>query len=177
MSATSAWAHTGTVVDHLTGGKWTRHSLASLIPLGGFGARSLIGVYPTSATTAYAVGSGGAEDAGGPLVVLQYNGHSWTRVASYPSGIVPFATDVASDGKGGLIIGGTAGAGGKGMLLHYVKGSGKIVAESVTGMTNVLHSGFLSVAKVPGTTVNILGGQVPAQETLTLSKPTVFTSN
>ena len=97
-------------------------------------------------------------------------------MASHPGGIVPFATGVASDGKGGLIIGGLSGAGGKAMLLHYVKGSGKIVAESVTGMTNVLHSGFLSVAKVPGTTVNILGGR-SSPPTLTLSKPTVFTSN
>lgn len=174
VSATSAWAHTGTVVDHLAGGKWTRHSLASLIPPSGSGVRSLIGVYPTSATTAYAVGSGGAD---GPIVVLQYDGHRWTRAASYPSGIVPFATDVASDGKGGLLMGGTTAAGGNGMLLHYVKGSGKIVAESVTGMTNVPRSGFLSVAKVPGTAVNILGGQVPAQGTLTGSKPTVYTSN
>ena len=175
VSATSAWALSGTVVDHFAGGKWTRHSVASLIlPPGVISNRSLIGIYPTSATTAYAVGSGGA---GGPLVVLAYDGHSWTRVASYPSGIVPFATAVASDGKGGLLIGGTTAAGGDAMLLHYAKGSGKIVAESVTGMTNVPHSGFLSVAKVPGTTVNILGGQVPATGTLTLSKPMVFTSN
>jgi hypothetical protein len=174
VSATSAWAHTGTVVDHLTGGKWTMHSLASLIPQGSVGVRSLIGVYPASATTAYAVGSGGAD---GPLVVFHYDGHRWTRVASYPSGIVPFATDVASDGKGGLLMGGTTAAGGDAMLLHYVKGSGKIVAEPVAGMTSVPHSGFLSVAKVPGTDINILGGQVPAAGTLTLTKPTVFTSN
>lgn len=174
VSATSAWALTGTVVEHLTGGKWIMHSLASLIPQGSVGVRALIGVYPTSATTAYAVGSGGAD---GPLVVFQYDGHRWTRVAIYPSGIVPFATDVASDGKGGLLISGTTAAGGEAMLLHYVKGSGKITAESVTGMTNVPHSGFLSVAKVPGTDINILGGQVPATGTLTGSKPTVFTSN
>jgi hypothetical protein len=176
VSATSAWAVNGTVAEHLAGGKWTGTNLASLIPLGGFGSRALIGVYPTSPTTAYAVGSGNAQDAGGPLVVLRFNGHSWKEVASHAGGFVT-ATGVAADGKGGLIIAGLSGAGGKALLLHYAKGSGKLVAESAQGMTNVLDSAFQTAANVPGTTVDIVGGSTIATNGLTLSKAKIYTSN
>jgi hypothetical protein len=159
VSATSAWAVHGTSVERYAAGKWTATNLASLIPLGGFGGKSLIGVIPTSATTAYAVGSGNAEDAGGPIVVLRFNGHTWTKLATFSHGIVGWEESaIASDGMGGLFIGGAAGAGSAPQLLHYAKGSGNLVAESVPSMTNGTLGSFTSIANVPGTTTEIAGG-------------------
>jgi hypothetical protein len=157
VAAASAWAVQGASVDHLAGGKWTGTSLASLIPKAKIGTRSLVGVYATPGSPVYAVGSGNNEDTGGPIVVLQLNGHSWKKVATYAHGNMR-ATAVSPDGQGGLLIGGSAGAGASAELLHFVKGSGKLVAESVSGMTNVSDSVFFTAANVPGTTVEIIGG-------------------
>jgi hypothetical protein len=170
VTATSAWAVNGTVAERLADGKWTGTNLASLIPQGRFGAKSLIGVYATPGAPVYAIGSGNNEDAGGPIVVLRFNGHSWAKVASYPHGNM-MPTAVSPDGGGGLFIGGSAGAGGPAALLHYAKGSGKLVAEAVPGMTNVLDSLFFSAANVPGTTVVILGGGTQAD------RATIYTTN
>jgi len=172
VSATSAWAIQGTSVEHLAGGKWTGTNLASLIPLGFFGGKSLLGVYATPGAPVYAVGSGNAEDAGGPIVVLQYNGRSWKKVASYGQGNMQ-PTAVSSDGHGGLLIGGSAGAGGPAQLLHYAKGGSKLFPQSIPGMTNVPLSAFRTAANVPGTTVDILGG-VAGQAA---GKATIYTTN
>jgi hypothetical protein len=170
---TSAWAVQGASVEHITGTKWTGTSLASLIPKATIGTKSLIGVYATPGSPVYAVGSGNNEDSGGPIVVLQFNGYSWKKVATYAHGNMP-ATAVSPDGHGGLLIGGSAGAGASAELLHYVKGSGKLVAESVPGMTNnVPNSVFVAAANVPGTTIDIIGGatgQAP-------NKLTIYTTN
>ena len=168
VTANSAWAIKGTVVEHFADGKWTGTNLASLIPHALIGMKSLIGVYANPGSPVYAIGSGTNEDTGGPLVVLRFNGHRWTKVASFSHGNM-LATAVSSDGKGGLLIGGSAGADGTAELLHYAKGSGKLIAESVPGMTNVRDSLFFTAANVPGTTVDIIGGsagQVAEKATL-----------
>ena len=156
MGVTTAWAVQGASVEHLVGTKWTGTSLASLIPKAMIGTKSLIGVYATPGSPVYAVGSGNNEDTGGPIVVLQFNGYSWKKVATYPHGNI-VTTAVSPDGHGGLLIGGSAPS-VSGELLHYVKGSGKLVAESVPGMTNVRTGFFFTAANVPGTTVEIIGG-------------------
>jgi hypothetical protein len=172
VTATSAWAVQGTVVEHLADGKWTGTNLASLIPPALIGIKSLLGVYASPGAPVYAVGSGNNEDTGGPIVVLQFNGHRWTKVATYPHGNM-LTTAVSPDGKGGLLIGGSAGAGSPAELLHYAKGSGKLVAEAVPGMTNVRDSLFFSAANVPGTTVDIIGGAAGQPAT----KATIYTTN
>ena len=113
VSATSAWviSGTGSSVEHIIGDKVTSTAnLASLIlynkEFGGLGR--LDGVYATSATTAYAIGNGHTQDAGGPLSVLEFNGKSWKRVASFATGD---DRAVSSDGAGGLYIGGKDGNG------------------------------------------------------------------
>jgi hypothetical protein len=122
VTATSAWAVKGTVAERYAGGKWTGTNLRSLIPAGQFGAKSLIGIYATPGSRVYAVGSGNAQDRGGPIVVLQFKGHRWNKVASYSRGYMQPAA-VSSDGKGGLLIGGSAGAGAQAELLHYARGA------------------------------------------------------
>ncbi len=172
VTATTAWAVQGATVEHLAGGKWAGTSLASLIPQGRFGTKSLIGVYATPGSPVYAVGSGNNEDTGGPIVVLQFSGHGWKKVATYPHGNM-VTTAVSPDGHGGLLIGGSAPS-VSAELLHYVKGSGKLVAESVPGMTNVPDSLFFTAANVPGTTVEIIGGEASQAAS---SKATIYTTN
>jgi hypothetical protein len=175
LTATSAWAVRGTVAERYAGGKWTGTNLASLIPRGQIGFKSLIGIYASRSAPVYAVGSGNNEDSGGPIVVLQLSGHHWTKVASYSHGNM-WPTAVSSDGKGGLVIGGSAGAGAAAELLHYAKGTGKLVAESVRGMTTVTNSTFETAANVPGTAVLIIGGEAPAKTGI-LETATIDTTN
>ncbi len=159
VSATSAWVIGGIApsVEHIVGDKVTSTAnLASLIPYNkGFGRPELDGVYATSATTAYAIGNGHTQDAGGPLSVLEFNGKSWKRVASFATGD---DGAVSSDGAGGLYIVGKDGNGDSpALVLHYVKGSSKLASVSLPGATNV--GGVLdAAANIPGTTVEILGG-------------------
>jgi hypothetical protein len=174
VTATGAWAVNGTVVEHRANGKWTGTNLASLIPQALIGAKTLIGVYATPGAPVYAVGTGNNEDTGGPLVVLRFNGHGWTKVAGYSHGNM-MPTAVSPDGSGGLLIGGSSGAGGPAELLHYAKGSGKLVAEAVPGMTNMLDSAFFTAANVPGTTVAIVGGTETVKGGA--EKATVYTTN
>ena len=42
---------------------------------------ALIGVYEQSPTSVWAAGSGDRQDEGGPVVVLHYDGHAWSKAA------------------------------------------------------------------------------------------------
>jgi hypothetical protein len=178
VSATSAWVETGTAtVEHIVGDKVaSKANLASLIPYDkGFGGPGLDGVYATSATTAYAIGDGHAQDQGGPLSVLEFNGKSWKRVASLPGGM---ESAVSSDGAGGLYIVGKDGIGGTpALVLHYAKGSGKLGSVSVPGATNVA-GGLDAAANIRGTAVEILGGDaLKFTSSSTTNYATLFTTN
>jgi hypothetical protein len=178
-SATSAWVISGTApsvesVEHIIGDKVTSTAnLASLILYNKEfeGSGQLDGVYATSATTAYAIGNGHTQDAGGPLSVLEFNGKSWKRVASFGEGN---DRAVSSDGAGGLYIGASCSGRSPALLLHYAKGSSKLVSVSVPGAT--IAGGVLdAAANIPGTTAEVLGGY-----TLTLSGSVyarLFTTN
>lgn len=174
VSATSAWVISSTGLEHIVGDKVTSTAnLTSLIlsnkEYGGSG--SLDGVYATSATTAYAIGNGHTQDAGGPLSVLEFNGKSWQRVASFGEGN---DRAVSSDGAGGLYIGASSSGRSPALVLHYAKGSSKLVSVSVPGAT-IVGGALDAAANIPGTTVEILGGY-----TRTLSGSvyaTLFTTN
>jgi hypothetical protein len=173
VSATSAWAVKGTTVEHFARGAWTGANLVKLIPTGGqLSSKRLIGVYSAPGAPLYAVGTGGAQDQGGPLVVLELVGKNWKKVATYPSGY-PQASAISTDGKGGLIIGGSADPAEPALLLHYAKGSGKLVPQAAPGMTNAKFSVFFTAANVPGTAVNIIGG-VTGEAT---GRATFYTTN
>jgi hypothetical protein len=176
VSATSAWVISGTgpSVEHIIGDKVaSTANLASLILYNKTFERSgqLDGVYATSAKSAYAIGNGHTQDAGGPLSVLEFNGKSWKRVASSGEGN---DRAVSSDGAGGLYIGASTSGRSAALVLHYAKGSNKLVSVSVPGAT-VLGGVVVAAANIPGTTVEILGGY-------TLALPgtdhaTLFTTN
>jgi hypothetical protein len=48
---------------------------------------AVVGIDAQAPGSVYAVGSGNAQDEGGPTVILHYNGHSWRRVAEGSFGI------------------------------------------------------------------------------------------
>jgi hypothetical protein len=78
----------------------------------------LAGVYAASDTNVYVIGNGSTQDAGGPVVILHYDGHAWTKLASYAMGN-PFG--ITPDGAGGLWI--PVGWAGGGTILHYSRGA------------------------------------------------------
>lgn len=122
LSPTSIWAYGGTDVAHWNGRTWTRTSVKSLLPKNTALSHSfLAGIDAISAGNVYAVGSGGRQDQGGPLVVLHYNGHAWSRVATGP-GRLGGPVTVIGDGHGGLWIPVMTGYPGSGTMDHYSHG-------------------------------------------------------
>jgi len=102
LSHTSVWAVGGTDVAHWNGHTWARTSVASLLPANtALSHSSVVGIYAQSASSVWAVGTGGRQDEGGPTVVLHYNGHAWSRAASRNSNN---PVQVIPDGSGGLWI-------------------------------------------------------------------------
>lgn len=122
LSASSIWAYGGTSVAHWNGSTWTKTSVAGLLPKNTELSHSFMaGIYAASASNVYAVGSGGRQDEGGPLVLLHYNGHVWSRVAENTSLGDPQA--VIPDGSGGLWIPVRTGFPGDGSMEHYSHGT------------------------------------------------------
>jgi hypothetical protein len=104
LSARDIWAFGGTNVAHWDGRTWTRTSVAGLLPprqpLNFPGVR---GILALSDRDVYAIGSGNAQDKGGPSVILRYDGHTWSKAAGgyYGIGTEPIQ-QVSRDGRGGL---------------------------------------------------------------------------
>jgi hypothetical protein len=159
-SATNAWAFTGTTIAHFNGKEWTATNVAGLLPAADiFHSPQLVSVYATNNLTAYAVGTGNAQDAGGPVVLLQYNGHAWSKVAEYGSGN-PGQEELATDGHGGVWLPVHGESGSSPVMLHYANGSGKFVQAALPGLTGVPLAGISSIANVPDTTQELAGGYI-----------------
>lgn len=103
VSPASIWGYGGKDVAHWNGKTWAKTSVARLLPRNTSISRSFVaGIYAAGAHNVYAIGSGGAETVGGPIVVLHYNGSKWSRVAARKTPGAP--EGVAPDGRGGLWI-------------------------------------------------------------------------
>lgn len=152
LSATSAYVADGMDLDHYNGHKWTATNLASLLPeKDSDDDPRLAGVLALAPDDIYAVGQGGKGlQESGPAVILHYNGHKWTKVASYPTGSV---TAPVSDGEGGLWF--SAGP----ELLHYSHGKLTAVAAPKFDGKRVEVA---SIAPIPGTSEELAGGASPA---------------
>ena len=63
----------------------------------------LTGIVAVSKNSVYAIGNGDRQDEGGPLVLLHWDGHQWSKVAqgNYGFGVQPLE-QASSDGHGGL---------------------------------------------------------------------------
>jgi len=161
LSPSDIWAFDGADVAHWNGSAWTRTSVASLLPARNpLNGPAVTGVYAQSADSVYAVGNGNEQDEGGPIVLLHYNGRTWSKVAEgdFGLGTQPLQ-QIAPDGHGGLWIPMPGVDGQNSYLLHYSGGmltpvtlpvpSSKISIDSVAripGTTNVLAGGFTHAA-------------------------------
>ena len=157
LSATSIWAFGGTSVAHWNGSAWSATSVASLLPARdkqGLNDPAVMAIYAQSPTSVWAVGNGNREDDGGPLVVLHFNGHAWSRAAESSAGGDDPLGQVAPDGRGGLWIPVPGSEGGPSQLLHY--SGGHLTAAALPVGANRIT--VESVAWVPGTFQALAGG-------------------
>jgi hypothetical protein len=168
LSASNVWGFTGVDVEHWNGAKWTATSVKSLLPAKskqGLNDPQVVGILALSAKNVYAIGNGDAEDEGGPVVVLHYNGSKWTRVAQGSFGFGPGAGDgaqISSDGSGGLWLPMTGASGGAAHLVHYA--TGKLTAAALpVAAAKITVSG---VSLIPGTTRVLAGGYTHASGNL-----------
>jgi hypothetical protein len=155
LSAGDIWAFDGADVAHWNGSAWSRTSLASLLPAKQqLNNPAITGVYEQSRTSVYAIGNGNAQDQGGPLVVLHWNGSGWSRVAqgSFGFGTQP-NQQISSDGHGGLWLPMPESSGVQSYLLHY--SGGQLTQAALPG--GGARISVVAVALIPGTT-EVLGG-------------------
>ena len=160
LSAGDLWAFEGAEVAHWNGSAWSRTSLASLLPAKQpLNEPTITGIYAQSRGSVYAIGNGDAQDEGGPLVILHWNGAAWSRVAqgNYGIGTLPIQ-QVSSDGHGGLWIPMPGYMGHKSYLLHY--SAGRLTAASLPGGPYRINVD--AVALIPGTTDLLGGGETHA---------------
>lgn len=158
LSASNVWGFSGTGIDHYNGRSWTGTSVKSLLPpKQPFTDPQVTGIYAQSADSVYAIGNGGSnvDNAGGPLVVLHYNGHAWKKVAQgeFGYGTIP-SQQIAPDGHGGfwLPMPGTVGA--PSYLVHY--SAGTLAAARLPASSAVIN--IQAVASVPGGGQALAGG-------------------
>jgi hypothetical protein len=158
-SNADVWAISGTSMEHYNGSKWTATSLASLLPAKSTSSSpSLTTVSTGEDYTTYAIGSGDARS-GGPVVVLEYNGHAWVKVATFPSGN-PVPGAASADGGAGLWFPVYNGAGKPAKLLHYVSSTHTVTAAALPGLTSSAGSDILAIANVSGSTRELAGGYI-----------------
>jgi hypothetical protein len=159
LSDKDVWAFSGTTVANYNGSKWSTANLASLLPrkmvLNGPAIESVV---PVAADNVYVVGSGRAQDEGGPIVVLHYNGRGWSKVGEVSDSVNPEWDVVSYDGNGGLWI--PAGEQGRSALLHY--SDGKFTKAALPG--NGQPARAVSVSRIPGTADQLAGGFLPAAD-------------
>lgn len=151
LSDRDIWGFSGTNIEHWTGHKWTATSVENLLPPldpHGLNAPSVVDILALSDTNVYAAGSGHAQDAGGPIVLLHYDGHTWRQVANAGLG---GGGGLSLDGHGGLWITFPGSSGARSYMLHYANGK-------LTKTTLPRYSAVLSISRVPGTTRQLAAG-------------------
>jgi hypothetical protein len=151
LSASDYWftgASGQATVTHVKNGKRATFNLARLLPAKTKTALDdprVADVYAASDTDVYVLGNGRTQDAGGPIVILHYDGHAWTKLARYGMGN-PFG--ITPDGAGGLWI--PVGWAGGGTILHYSRGAITAAALPSPGKDESTRPD--GVSRIPGTT-------------------------
>jgi hypothetical protein len=157
LSATDAWGFNGTSVEHWNGHKWTATSVKTLLPAklpSGLNDPAVAGVLAMSDKNVYAVGNGNAEDEGGPLVVLHYNGSKWSRVSPVTGFGSGPAEQFSSDGSGGLWLPMLGSEGGTSFLVHFT--GGKLIKATLPVSAPKIT--IDATGRIPGTTEQLAGG-------------------
>jgi hypothetical protein len=152
----NVWAFTTTSVEHWNGHTWTATPVSRLLPprdSRGLNHPQVVGILALSASNVYAIGNGNRQDEGGPLVVLHFNGHKWSKLAATGQfGFGPDFQQFSSDGSGGLWLAMQGPAGGTSFLVHYA--GGKFTKAAVNSATVTVQS----LSRIPGTTRQLAGG-------------------
>ncbi len=154
LSARDVWAFNGAFVYHWNGRIWTGTSVSRLLPAKQFlNSPAVTGILALSGKDVYAIGNGNRQDEGGPVVVLHYNGRTWSKVAQGEFGYGA-GQQIAADGRGGLWLPMPGPLGGPSHLVHYA--AGKLTAASLPVGAQYIYVD--SIARVPGTTQQLAGG-------------------
>lgn len=156
LSSKNVWGFTATSVEHWNGARWTATSVKKLLPATdphGLNNPSVVGILALSATSVYALGSGGTQDEGGPLVVLHFNGRTWTKAGSGQFGAGP-GPQFSADGAGGLWLPMDGPVGGTSFLVHYA--AGKLTKAVLPVSAPKITIG--AVSRIPGTAAQLAGG-------------------
>ena len=154
QSSKSVWAASGRTLEHWNGAAWTATSIAGLVPKPG---ATVSTIYTGDGNSPYAVVSENPTSSG-PVLVLEYNGHAWKRVASYPTGRAAEGA-AAADGASGLWFSVNRGAGKAGVLLHYDNHAHTLTVAAVPGLNDSLGSAINSITQV-GATKELAGGYI-----------------
>jgi len=144
LSASSAWAYTGSTVAQYNGKAWTGTNLATLI---GGSAPRITDVYDTDGTT-YAVA-----DNGGTSEILAYNGKGWAKVGQAASAD-PRPSAVSADGDGGIWFLANAPGSGASKAVHYTR-------SVKTTTVSELPGSVMSITRVDQTN-ELAGGSIPS---------------
>lgn len=159
LSASDVWGYSGTNVDHWNGHTWASTPVKSLLPpKQALNDPQVTGIIALSASNVYAVGSARVQDAGGPVVVLHYNGHHWAKAAQGDFDSYGTGQQISTDGSGGLWLPMPGASGAPSSLVHYAAGKLTRAALPVSGQ----DLDVLSVAPIPGTTQALAGGDTHA---------------
>ncbi len=160
LGASDIWAFDGADVAHWNGSTWSRTSVAHLLPAKQqLNNPMLTGIIAVSTNSVYAIGNGDLQDEGGPMVILHWNGHQWSRVAegNYGFGGQPLE-QASSDGHGGLWIPMPGVDGQRSYLLHY--SAGHLTQAALPGGASRMSVD--AVALIPGTRFLLGGGDTHA---------------
>jgi hypothetical protein len=169
VSDSDVWAASGTTMEQYDGSKWTAISVASLLPAKTATNSPSIDTVTSEDKTTYAIGSGNSKTTGGPVVILEYNGHKWVKVATFSHGdVVPGVA--STDGVAGLWFPIYNGKGKPAEMLHYSSTNHTITSSTVGDLTTTAGSDIVSMASLPGTTKVLAGGYVPLTATRTTAK-------
>jgi hypothetical protein len=157
-SASDIWAFEGADVAHWNGSTWSRTSVASLLPAKQqLNDPFLTGIFEQSRHSVYAIANGNAQDEGGPVAVLHWNGSAWSKVAGGSFGF-GMLQQLSSDGHGGLWLPMPGSGGQKSYLLHY--SGGHLTQAALPGGPSKITVD--TVALIPGTTELLGGGDTHA---------------
>jgi hypothetical protein len=156
LAPNSVWAYNGTSVYHWNGSKWAGTSVKSLLPAAlksRLNHPAVTGILALSGTSVYAVGNGNLQDEGGPTVVLHFNGHKWSRVATGGFGYGA-GQQLSADGRGVLWLPMPGVGGQPSAVVRYA--AGKLTRTALPVAATKINVG--SIARIPGTADQIAGG-------------------
>ena len=154
LSDRDVWAYSGARVEFFNGQRWTAVNVAKLLPP----TSNLTGVIALAPSNVYATGATFGTSHGTELVVLHYNGRTWSKSAAATGVYNASGQRFAPDGTGGLwMVAETPGASAENpasslRLLHY--SAGRLTNVTVPAMA------ITSVYRIPGTAEELVGGEM-----------------